>query len=190
MINKYKAQGFKIVLYLPTFRSGSNSDYIEPTTISNFDIFLLSDKIIWIRKQHFASNKSIATGSGQNIIDLDKTFDVNVLYDYIDLFVSDYSSATTDAIYHDVCTLEYCPDYDSFCSNDRGFVAPFEKYHIGNLVLKPDDLIDTIHKCLNTRVYDNKKHKITKSFLFDSNIADYHIITETILKSLFGRAKI
>lgn len=189
-ITKLKKDGFKIILYLPTFRNGTNSAFVEPTNISNFDSFLQSEKIIWIRKQHFATNENLVTTNNQNIIDLDKTFDVNVLYDYIDLFISDYSSASTDAIYHDIRTLEYCPDYYDFCSNDRGFVAPFDKYHTGNLVLDPNLLIRTIRMCLNTNLTDNKNHKSAKSFLFDDNVADYHIITEAIIKFVFKRTKI
>ena len=101
-------------------------------------------------------------------------FDVNILYDYIDLLVSDYSSATTDAIYKDVVTMEYCPDFSLFQNNDRGFVGNYNDYHVGNTVFNADELEDTIKKMF---------------FSGDISFNEDVYITSTRHKELLGQAK-
>ena len=183
-LKKHRENGWHIIMFLPTFRQ-SNEDYIAPLNIPGFLDFLKSHNILWIQKNHSVDQKdSIITIENDNIISLDKDFDVNTLYDFIDIFISDYSSATTDAIYKNVVTIDYCPDYDKFSKTDRGFVSDYSNYHIGNMVKSPSDLIDMIHSCLGKKADDFARHKEVRKFLFDNNVADYDIIVQSILKTI------
>lgn len=184
-INAFKKQGKKVILYLPTFRA-KGTKYTAPVEIPGFIDYLKSDNLIWVQKNHSADNKdSISSNSCENILTLDSSFDVNVLYDHIDILVSDYSSATTDAIYKNVVTINYCPDYDEFYMNDRGFVKDYESYHVGEIVKNPIRLIEVIDYCLDKSVEDFDDFLKVRNFLFDNNIADYEIITRTVLNTIY-----
>lgn len=175
-----KNKNGKVVLYLPTFRS-SNAGYITPYETENFYEFLKDNNIWWIEKKHSADAFSKQTGKFENVISLDKEFDINVLYRYIDLLVTDYSSAASDAMFFEKPTLEYCPDYSSYQSSDRGFVAPFGAYHVSQPVTDSNKLQEEI---LN-RMSSPDKDKILKirEFLFGVGPFDY----ETLMKSLLSK---
>lgn len=184
-ILRYKMNGYRIILYLPTFRT-ANQIIVEPLDINGFSKFLSDNSIIWIEKRHSAEKVSKNIPKKENnIYYLDKDFDVNILYDYIDVLVSDYSSATTDAIFKDVVTMEYCPDFKYFQNNDRGFVGNYNNYHIGNTVFDADDLEYTILKCLKEDISINANHHKVKKFLFDENKADYDEIMKAILGVIY-----
>ena len=183
-IKTFKKSNKKIIMFLPTFRE-KGSDYVAPLDIEGFTDFLNQENIAWIQKNHFADKKdTIKTLNNNNIISLDSNFDVNVLYDYIDIFISDYSSATTDAIYKDNITIDYCPDFKKFSKDDRGFVADYNDYHVGNFVDKKEDLIVMIKNVLNKNIEDFPKNREVKKFLFDNNVADYDTIVKSIMKSI------
>lgn len=157
----------KIVLYLPTFKNDI-SNFKAPDELLGFENFLTDNNIIWVEKLHSADNKLTFSVTRKNTVLLPTEFDVNVLYKYIDLLITDYSSATSDAIYHNKLSVEYCPDYSKYQRYDRGFVNDFEKYHIFDPIINADELFDFIKNVLNTDPNRVKKLKEVKSFLFGS----------------------
>lgn len=182
-LSSLKQDGYKIVIYLPTFRTAKQS-VSEPLDIDGFTDFLEENNIVWIEKRHSAEDKLERHIYSNNVCYLDKDFDVNVLYEYTDLLISDYSSATTDAIYKDITTMEYCPDFQLFQNEDRGFVGNYEDYHIGNTIFKRDELECTILRCIREGVKDNPKHDQVKHFLFNGNKADYDDIMCSLLSGI------
>ena len=172
----------KIILYLPTFRK-NGSKYLEPSSIDGFTDFLRRNNILWIQKKHSADLIKSSEVIDDNVLTLEPNLDVNVVYDCIDLLITDYSSATTDAIFRDKMTLEYCPDYNDYSSFDRGFVNDFEKYHIGNFVINPTELFDKIMLCINKNAKDIDKHIRTKQFLLGTDDWDYYKLFNAIKKA-------
>ncbi len=184
LISDQKSKGKKIVLFLPTFRN-NDSSYIAPLDIPGFYDFIHDRNILWIQKNHSADTQdTVRQILAENVVNLNRDFDVNVLYDSIDIFISDYSSATTDAIYKNLVTIEYCPDYDEYAKYDRGFVSDFSNYHVGNFVKEPSRLTDMIDQCLGKCSDDYPRHQVVRRFLFDSNIADYSLICQSIISTI------
>lgn len=181
-LKKARLTGVKIVLFLPTFRD-SSSNYVYPTSVDGFISFLHNKNILWVQKKHSADRNLDLKDCDNNILNLDSSFDINCLYDFIDLLITDYSSASSDATFKGVLTLEYCPDYDYYKNEDRGFVSDFEKYHVGHLVKSPDNLINEIEKCLTRTENDRREMQRVKNFLFDDHDEDYDQIVKSILKS-------
>ena len=176
-----KNAGNKIILYLPTFRN--NNEYVEPINIPNFESFLEDNHYIWIEKRHSADIRKDFCSNNHNIISLENDFDINVLYEYMDLVISDYSSAISDATYHGVLTLDYCPDYDEYKGRDRGFVAPFGKYHLDDYpIVNPNDLLPSIKK----RIEDMELYKSDidrlKKYLFADYEPNYEVLMHAILE--------
>lgn len=173
----------KIVLFLPTFRE-SIKEYTFPQNIDGFDKFLEQNNIIWIQKSHSADVNGNISKHNNRIIALDSKFDINVLYDYIDLVITDYSSASSDAVYKNVLTLEYCPDYENYRNNDRGFVGDFDKYHIFEPVVKKENLFERIIWVLNQDLKSIKKHEEVKKFIFESENSSMDEIFNIIRKKI------
>lgn len=182
-IKELKLRQMKIILNLPTFRE--KDSYVEPLRIAGFRDFLVKNNIIWIEKKHSADANRTDINSDENIIGLQSWFDINVLWKYIDLLVSDYSSATSDAIYNNIITLDYCPDYKDYIEHDRGFVAPYEMYHIVNMpVLNWGCLEAEILKRLsNSNLYQSENERVRR-FLFGDLQPDYDILVKTIINKM------
>jgi CDP-glycerol glycerophosphotransferase (TagB/SpsB family) len=80
----------------------------------------------------------------KNIIYLDSMFDVNVLLKYVDIIISDYSSAAFDAIYLKKPVIMYVPDLDDYERGNNGLLFNMREYCAPLLVFGIDDLIKTI----------------------------------------------
>lgn len=186
VINKINAlkNNYRFILYLPTFRD-NDSLYIQPQSINGFDKFLKENDLIWIQKRHSASKFCFNQVSSSNIISLDSGFDVNVLYDYIDLLISDYSSASSDAIYKRKLTLEYCPDYDHYMNNERGFVNDYLKYHVRNPITNPSLLFDSILDTLSNKENVLTKSDYIKTFLFENSSFTMKEIVDAIICKIY-----
>lgn len=178
---------YKIILFLPTFRSDS-SNYILPDQIQGFNSFLIKHKYVWIQKKHSADTNLGKLESGDCVINLDSKFDVNVLYDYIDLLITDYSSASSDAIAKNKMTLEYCPDFDYYNNNDRGFVNDFSLYHVGDIVKNPLLLFDAINRSvkLNPLELDSQK-RVRKYLVGDKEWSIEEVCDQIVLQTKIRR---
>lgn len=173
----------RIILFLPTFRNDS-SNYILPNQIQGFNSFLSKHKYIWIQKKHSADMNIGEMESSDNVINLDSKFDANVLYDYIDLLITDYSSASSDAIAKNKMTIEYCPDFDYYSNNDRGFVNDFSLYHVGSMVKNPSLLFDAIERSikLNPLELDSQK-KVRKYLVGDKEWSIKEVCDQIVLQA-------
>lgn len=119
------------ILYLPTFR-GENSVYDFKNLADSMKDLLLEKDILWIEKAHSAAKQVITSeGYSNNILRLTSDFDINVLMPEITALVTDYSSAKADAMYFYKPVIFYVPDFDEYCSGDRGFMLDPKKVLCG-----------------------------------------------------------
>lgn len=114
-MNNYK----KIILYLPTFRTGKNTFNFRGIA-ENLKEILIEKEILWIQKAHSASPLSTSDVLESNILNLNPDFDINVIIPYISMLVTDYSSAASDARYFHKPVLFYVPDLDEYMNGDNG----------------------------------------------------------------------
>lgn len=158
----------KIILFLPTFRNDTSS-YIPPENIPGFESWLNVNRFYWIKKSHSVDSNSLLANelrSNTNVLTLPSDFDISIIYDYVDMLITDYSSASTDAIFKNLITLEYCPDFDYYKNQDRGFVDDFSKYHVFGLVKNPALLFEEIEKRISIDLKMIPNHNKTREFLF------------------------
>lgn len=125
-------------LYLPTFRS-DGTDYTHPLESLKIREFLKKNNCLWIEKPHSAS-KIVFKDAGDNIICLESSFDVNVLYPYISAIVSDYSSCVFDAIYRKIPTIIYAPDLYEYQNGSNGLLFDLNDYCKPILTMNLKDL--------------------------------------------------
>ena len=96
---------------------------------------------------------------------MNSDFDINILFPYIDMLVTDYSSAMLDALYFRKKILYYVPDYTYYISKDRGFLMDYDSICITPKVERPSDLQEQLIALMSgTTKYDAKAEKIRKLF--------------------------
>lgn len=174
----------KVICYLPTFRE-NYIKYIHPLKDDKVIKYLNDNNILWIEKQHTASEyKMNDNGKKKNIFLLKSDFDINVLYQYIDIVISDYSSAAFDAINKDIPVIFYVPDLELY-NKERGFVFDFDTYCVGKKVYQLSDLKNAIDFALSKRFFDNKMRQdydFVKQELFEVQENTYERFMEDMQK--------
>lgn len=177
--------GKKLVIYLPTFRSKDDENsFIAPIQIEGFLPFIETHNIVWIEKRHSASTYHADKVQSPNVLYIESDFDVNLIYECVDIVVSDYSSSTSDALAKNLRVLDYVPDYDHYTKDDRGFVADYYSYHPGIVVKEPLEFLKALEETISDEYFTDRrrrKYSECKTLLFDGRALDmndicYHII--------------
>ena len=183
-IIEIKKNGKKVILYLPTFRTNVG-DIIYPLAIKDVQTFIKDNHLLWLQKQHFVASDNLGGFNCDGIVNLSQDFDVNTLYDYIDLLITDYSSAASDAIFHGARTMEYCPDMDDYVSSNRKFVADFSLYHPEKTIIKPEEFLQSLIERLEPMTNQNKnRYQEVKNLLFDSHSNSYDDFMIVLLRAI------
>lgn len=157
-IKKYK----HIIIYLPTFRS-NYTKYIHPLESDTLKKYLYDNNILWIEKQHPASNFDVTIfNSIDNFRLLDTEFDINVLMDYVDIVVTDYSSVSFDSINKGIKTILYTPDSDIFANEDVGFLYDYTSYFKGIISMNIKELIELINIAFNDSFFNDERNELYK----------------------------
>ena len=151
IIERIKKFDFSII-YLPTFRKSYNN-YIHPLNNKRIVDYIKKNNILWIEKPHTASNYDYDSllkdyNENDNILFLDSDFDINTLYQYVNIVLSDYSSAVLDGIYRSIPTIMYVPDLEEFKNGNIGLLYDIKEYFKGIISF---DLEDTLN--INKKVY-------------------------------------
>lgn len=135
----------KVVMYLPTFRTGSNSfDFSDVAEQMNG--VLEEENILWIQKAHSASGTTLAELAEGHILNLPPEFDINVVMPYISLLITDYSSAASDARFFRKPVLFYVPDLDEYMNGDNGVTEEAEELMRGPQFFGIDELRQGLRK--------------------------------------------
>lgn len=155
----------KIILFLPTFRN-SYKNYIHPLQEDDLISYFEENNYLWIEKPHAADkeSKTILNRNSTNILTLDSTFDINVLMPFIDILVTDYSSAMLDAMFFRKQIVYYVPDFEYYIKDDRGFIIDYDSVCINPKVMNIDELKDALQNAINKHTYDENAENIRSMF--------------------------
>ena len=137
----------KVVMYLPTFRTGNNK-FDFSLVAENLKDTLAEENILWIQKAHSASNTVLKEEIG-NILNLSPDFDINVIMPYITMLITDYSSAASDARFFYKPVLFYVPDLDDYINGDNGVTENAEELLRGPQFFSIDELKYGLIKYIN-----------------------------------------
>lgn len=173
----------KIILYLPTFRS-SNSSFDIMKTTDNVLKYLDKNGILWVQKEHFVAGTSKNDNlADTNILTLESEFDINVIIDYANIIITDYSSVATDALYYRKPLIFYVPDIDEYNKSDRGFVdGCFQRFNSGRTVKNSQELIDAIRDLDNNEILFNEYYEIDRNKWWEYEKDDYDTIWNKIIE--------
>lgn len=183
-------RGNTLVIYLPTFRSKDDENaFIAPIQIEGFLRFIEAHNIIWIEKRHSASTYHADKVLSPNVLYIESDFDVNLIYECVDVVVSDYSSSISDALAKDLRVLHYVPDYEHYTKEDRGFVADYYSYHPGIVVKCPAGFLSALEETVSNEYFTQKRlrnYKRCKALLFDDRMPEMKNLCHQII-SRFGK---
>lgn len=132
----------KSAIYLPTYRADKTKFDINSLYNAISDGLLTHD-ILWIQKAH-SIDKGEETNLYENILTLESGFDVNVLYPFVSVVITDYSSVSPDAVYHNIPVIYYVPDWNDYAISDRGFIEKPDDFMAGPVVTKPEEVLQNI----------------------------------------------
>lgn len=181
-ISKFK----KCIGYFPTFRT-NNSNYVHPLEYPYIKNYILNNDILWVEKPHSAESRPAVYSLGKNTLYLDKNFDLNVLFPYFDVVISDYSSVVFDCAYKNIPVVMYCPDLETFKNGDVGFLFDIESYCQGLIVKDEEDLANHIIKGVSeeymTDIVKDTYRRIIRDF-FENRESEYSQIWKDILEAI------
>lgn len=181
MIKKMKKHKY-VFMYFPTFRR-SVENYTHPLTDPNIIDFIKENDVLWIEKEHSASNY-INDIRGSNIIELDQNFDINTIIPFASLIISDYSSVLFDAVHLGINCCMYAPDFEDFKNGDVGFIVDPLKIFKGHLFSISTNELEKNIESLTKGIYlsDEEKqcYQIINRDYFENNYFDLDSIWSTI----------
>jgi len=137
----------KVVMYLPTFRTGSNK-FDFSNIAQQLEDTLERENILWVQKAHSASSTTLSLQNQGHILNLEPDFDINVLMPHCTLLVTDYSSAASDARFFRKPVVFYVPDLEEYTNGDNGVTPEAEELMRGPQVFDIDDLRRSIVKAV------------------------------------------
>ena len=148
--------------------------------------YLQQNDIVWIEKPHSASNFQMENDSKfPNLLYLDPDFDINILLDYVDAVITDYSSVAFDSIKKDIPTILYTPDLDLFANSDVGFLYDYGVYFNDIIAQNIEEFKELIKKLKKEEFFNEKTKelyfKLKKEF-FEKDGGDCSIVWADIKK--------
>ncbi|OGH95890.1 MAG: hypothetical protein A2039_03185 [Candidatus Melainabacteria bacterium GWA2_34_9] len=159
-IIEYKNQGYKAILYAPTFRDSRN-DPIADRIINLEEISQYGDKnkIVFILKFHPIPNVNYSEFSKlKNIIIYNNIKDIYPVLQNIDLMVTDYSSIYMDYLLTNRPVLFFPYDYEKYISSDRAIQFDYNWITPGPKCYNQGELLQEIENLLINNI-DNYKEK-------------------------------
>ncbi len=179
------------ILHLPTFRS-TNDHYLHPLSSDAIRAFLTNNNYAFVEKQHTASKYKFESKNIKNVVYLDSSFDINLLYKGAACVISDYSSAVFDSIHCNKPVILYTPDIDIFKNGDVGLLIDLESYFEGMLTKSVDGLLELLLAIKDNRYFTTEIiniYKSTDKVYYSAVQKNYEEIWNDILNAIYKRRK-
>jgi len=159
-IIEYKNQGYKTILYAPTFRDNRNDPISDRIiNLEEWSRYGEKNNIVFILKFHPIPNANYTEFNKlKNIIIYNNTKDIYPALRYIDLMVTDYSSIYMDYLLIDRPVLFFSYDYEKYISKDRNIQFDYNWITPGQKCYNQDELFQEIENILINNI-DNYKEK-------------------------------
>lgn len=153
----------KVVLYAPTWRKGDSKLHIDIEIIKNK---LPSDLLLLVRLHHLVSSTIKPTFfDNEFLFDCSSSvFDMQELCLISDILVTDYSSVMFDYANLNKPMIFYAYDWHKYQNNSRGVYLELNDIAPGKIVKTELDLIETIEKAIDSKIYMNSYQEKYNTF--------------------------
>jgi len=187
-IIRLKSQGYKNILYAPTFRD-TGTDYLfkKVLDLNKFSEFLYKNKLVFIMKFHQVSNMKIKTPY-DNILIYDNSKDVYPLLPYIDLLITDYSSIYMDYLILNKPVIFFPYDYHTYIRRDREIQFDYNEFTPGPKCFDQTSLEkEIINLLINKNDYykEQRRKLLDVAFKYNKDVSEKvwdYIVKKFILK--------
>lgn len=165
-IDMWKADGFKIDFYMPTFRD-SESDFFQIMNLPVFDEFLEKEKIKFVVKLHPKSKlkKEFSRLNYRNIYNVDGNIDPYIFMNKVDVLTSDYSSVYSDFMLLDRPVVAFHYDYEKYHNQTRDEYVPFDEYMPERKAATMDELMAATLEVLQMDTHKTQR-KVSRDRMF------------------------
>jgi len=167
LVQKYKKQGKKVILYAPTFRDTARNPF-DILNLKKLDNFLEQNNIIMIIKPHTFMHLKTTSDDFKNIYFYNANKDVYPLLKFVDLLITDYSSIYMDYLLIDRPVLFFPYDLENYITQDRELQFDYNFITPGKKVFNQEELEKEIFDILINKKdkYKKKREKI-RNLAFD-----------------------
>ncbi len=174
-IVKSKKNGFKTIIYLPTFRD-SKKDAVTAKVIDlvKLDEFCVTNKILFIFKFHSwgilkdpVLKEQI--NNSKNVIFYDNSKDIYPALPNLDIMISDYSSVYMDFLLLNKPILFFTYDLLEYEKNEREFYYDYETLTPGAKCCTQEELLNEILRIINDGedIYKEQREELCKKTFED-----------------------
>jgi CDP-glycerol glycerophosphotransferase len=180
-IRKRKADGKKLVFYIPTFRDyGGNPITHKAIDLAVFENFLNENNCVLIVKFHEADDR-LRNVSKRDIFFLPNGFDIYEVLGLCDVLITDYSSIFFDFLPFNRPIVFYPYDIVEYQKSARCFYFNYEEFVPGLIVYGFDQMLKAVSSILQTGTdeYNEKREKLCgfcfeyKTFMLRNILVDY-----------------
>ncbi|NPA44731.1 MAG: hypothetical protein GXO49_04285 [Chlorobi bacterium] len=167
IIKKKKKEGFKVVLYTPTYRIHSKKAFLNNNKLNEF---AKSNNIIFVIKHH-PITKIANQNNFENVFVYNSKKDIYPLMNLSDLMITDYSSIYLDFIILNKPILFYIPDFYEYQEQEIKLRNDFLEITPGEKINNQKELENSIKNILFNNI-DNYKQKRTEIINFSYKYKD------------------
>lgn len=161
----------KIITYAPTFRDTWDLKPFSQDFLDKLNTFCIENNYLFLLKLHpFDKSKNLSINNFKNIINLDKTTDLQELLVNTDILITDYSSVFFDFMITKKPIIYYSFDYNFYIKNCRDMYFDYYKDIPGPFIKSEDELLELLE---NINIWFNDKDYKNKYLSFIDKIHKY-----------------
>lgn len=171
-VARWKSEGAKVVLYMPTFRD-TETKFLEIMDLQKFNVFLKKLHILFLTKLHPKSKlkKAFNRFDYSNILDLDADADPYIFLRHADVLATDYSSVYSDFMLLDRPVVAFQYDYKEYSSQTRDGYFDFKEYMPEIQVCNMEEFMAGIAETLQKDTAKERR-AVSRKKMFSSMEAD------------------
>lgn len=148
-VSDFKDKGYKIVVYVPTFRD-TGGDAVQDKTLDLYKLskFAERHKILFVFKFHPDPYFAYHFTEVENILLYDSSSDIYPLLPSSDCIITDYSSIYFDYLLLDKPIIFYPYDYEKYIKYDRDLIFDYNTMTPGPKCYTQEELQNEIYNIL------------------------------------------
>jgi CDP-glycerol glycerophosphotransferase (TagB/SpsB family) len=186
MVNDCKAKGYKICLYVPTFRKELDDPFKSILKLERLSSFAKENNLIFVLKLHPFMHGHSRIQHHPNIITYEPLCDVYPLMPECDLLITDYSSIYFDFLLLDRPILFFAYDFEEYITQDRNIYFDYEAMTPGQKCYTYDEFELQLKSIVNNGCSDgwNEMRQKVRTYTHDhiDNQANRRLICDHLRK--------
>jgi CDP-glycerol glycerophosphotransferase (TagB/SpsB family) len=179
-VRALKAEGKKLVFYIPTFRDyGGNPVKDKAVDLEALEKFIDNNACVFLVKFHEADENKLAVNR-KNLIFLPSGYDVYEILQMCDVLITDYSSIFFDFLSFNRPVVFYPYDLSEYQKSARRFYFNYTQFVPGPIVYRFDDLLKLLSQILVTGTdgYQEKRKKLMERSFEYQNLMLSNILVD------------